>query len=93
MKITPIAVALLSLALTGCFGAQTKRDRMLVGAGIGAASGAVIGTAVGSGLGGATVAGAAIGAIGGTIIGSMQGATAQCVVRDQNGTPHRVACP
>ncbi|NVK33080.1 MAG: bacteriocin [Rhodobacteraceae bacterium] len=90
---TPIIVVALSLALSGCFGAQTKRDRMLVGAGIGAATGAAIGTAVGSGLGGTTVAGAVIGGIGGGIIGSMRGATAACVVRDQHGTPHRVACP
>ncbi len=53
-----IALLLLTLLLAGCVNTESQRDRMLIGAGLGAATGATIGAAAGS-TGGAAFAGAA----------------------------------
>lgn len=58
------AVLVSALALTGC-GTSTG-DRMLSGAGLGAAGGAIIGAATGN-----VVGGAAIGAVSGAAIGGL----------------------
>lgn len=58
-------IAALALALGGC--GQSTSDRLLSGAGLGAAGGAVIGAATG----GNPLAGAAIGAVGGAAVGAL----------------------
>ncbi|MBO9419972.1 MULTISPECIES: bacteriocin [Stappiaceae] len=87
------AIALLSLTLllAGCANTESQRDRMLIGAGLGAATGATIGAAAGS-TGGAAFAGAALGAIGGGLIGVVT-SPRNCVARDPEGTPYTVPCP
>ncbi|EEE46502.2 hypothetical protein [Roseibium alexandrii] len=87
------AIALLSLTLllAGCVNTESQRDRMLIGAGLGAATGATIGAAAGS-TGGAALAGAALGAIGGGLIGVVT-SPRNCIARDTEGTPYTVPCP
>lgn len=79
-----------TLLLAGCQ-ADSKRDRALVGGGLGAATGAVIGAAAGTGAA-PVLAGAAIGAAGGALIGAAT-TPKNCIAHDQNGRPYRVACP
>lgn len=87
-----LSVALLAAFLCGCVAnTESQRDRMLIGAGLGAASGAIVGGAVGSGAG-ATLAGATIGALGGGIIGVMT-TPRNCIARDEQGVPYKVRCP
>lgn len=60
-----LPIAALTLVLGGC--GQSTGDRLLSGAGLGAAGGAVIGAATG----GNPLAGAAIGAVGGAAVGAL----------------------
>jgi uncharacterized protein YcfJ len=86
-----LAIISLTVVLAGCMNTQSQRDRVLIGAGLGAATGATIGAAAGSTAGVALV-GATIGAIGGGMIGAVT-APNTCIARDQNGTPYKVQCP
>jgi len=86
-----IAVTAAALLLAGCVNTESQRDRMLIGAGLGAATGATIGAVAGSTVN-ATLAGAALGAVGGGLIGVVT-TPRNCIARDQNGTPYKVRCP
>lgn len=86
-----LAAATAALLLAGCVNTESQRDRMLIGAGLGAATGATIGAVAGSTVN-ATFAGAALGALGGGIIGVVT-TPRNCIARDQDGTPYKVRCP
>lgn len=86
-----LAVAALAFLLAGCVNTESQRDRMLIGAGLGAATGATIGAVAGSTVN-ATLAGAALGAVGGGLIGVVT-TPRNCIAHDQNGTPYKVRCP
>jgi len=86
-----LAVAALAFLLAGCANTESQRDRMLIGAGLGAATGATIGAVAGSTVN-ATIAGAALGAVGGGLIGVVT-TPRNCIAHDQNGTPYKVRCP
>ncbi len=84
-----LVLAALALVVAGCQ-ADSRRDRTLVGAGLGGATGAIVGAAAGSGAA-PVLAGAAIGAAGGAIIGAAT-TPKNCIAHDRNGRPYRVAC-
>ncbi|WP_305983891.1 hypothetical protein [Roseibium sp. MMSF_3544] len=86
-----LAMAALALVLTGCANTESQRDRMLIGAGLGAATGATIGAVAGSTVN-ATIAGAALGAVGGGLVGVVT-TPRNCIAHDLNGTPYKVRCP
>lgn len=86
-----IAATLLAAVLAGCANTESQRDRMLIGAGLGAATGATIGAVAGSTVN-ATLAGAALGAVGGGLIGVVT-TPRNCIAHDQDGTPYKVRCP
>ncbi|PVB61707.1 hypothetical protein [Labrenzia sp. 011] len=86
-----LAVTALLLLLTGCANTESQRDRMLIGAGLGAATGATIGAVAGSTVN-ATLAGAALGAIGGGLVGVVT-TPRNCIAQDEYGTPYKVRCP
>ncbi|MFB9176305.1 hypothetical protein [Roseibium salinum] len=86
-----MTAAVLAMLLAGCTNTESQRDRMLIGAGLGAATGATIGAVAGSTVN-ATLAGAALGAVGGGLIGVVT-SPRSCIARDLDGTPYRVRCP
>ena len=86
-----LAAASLAIVLTGCANTESQRDRMLIGAGLGAATGATIGAVAGSTVN-ATLAGAALGAVGGGLIGVVP-TPRNCIATDEQGTPYKVRCP
>lgn len=86
-----LAATALALLLAGCVNTESQRDRMLIGAGLGAATGATIGAVAGSTVN-ATIAGAALGAVGGGLVGIVT-TPRNCIAHDQNGTPYKVRCP
>ncbi|WP_428640935.1 hypothetical protein [Roseibium sp.] len=86
-----LTAAALALLLAGCVNTESQRDRMLIGAGLGAATGATIGAVAGSTVN-ATLAGAALGAIGGGLVGVVT-TPRNCIARDLDGTPYKVRCP
>lgn len=86
-----LAIVSLSILLAGCVNTDSQRDRMLIGAGMGAATGATIGAVAGGTIGN-TLAGAALGAIGGGLVGVVT-TPRNCIARDQDGTPYKVRCP
>ncbi|WP_269581037.1 glycine zipper domain-containing protein [Roseibium sp. Sym1] len=85
------AATLLAVFLAGCANTESQRDRMLIGAGLGAATGATIGAVAGSTVN-ATLAGAALGAVGGGLIGVVT-TPRNCIAHDEYGTPYKVRCP
>ncbi|POF28618.1 glycine zipper domain-containing protein [Roseibium marinum] len=86
-----LAATALVLLLSGCVNTESQRDRMLIGAGLGAATGATIGAVAGSTVN-ASLAGAALGAIGGGLIGVVT-TPRNCIAQDEYGTPYKVRCP
>ena len=82
-----ITIALLTL---GACSEYNRRDRALVGGGLGAATGAVIGAAAGGGAG-AAVAGAGIGAVAGGLVG-VATTPRRCVGYDQYGRAYYYRC-
>jgi osmotically inducible lipoprotein OsmB len=86
-----LAAAAAALLLASCNSTESQRDRMLIGAGLSAATGATIGAVAGSSVG-SSLAGAAIGAVGGGLIGVIT-APQNCIAYDQDGTPYKVRCP
>ena len=86
-----LVLGALAVLLGGCVNTESQRDRMLIGAGLGAATGATIGAVAGSTVN-ATVAGAALGAVGGGLIGVVT-TPRNCIAHNQNGTPYKVRCP
>jgi hypothetical protein len=76
MRFKFVATAAMAVVLAGC--GTTSGDRMVSGAGLGAAGGAIIGA-----MAGAPGTGAALGAIGGAVIG---GVTDPCDL--DLGTPY-----
>ena len=86
-----LAAASLAIVLTGCANTESQRDRMLIGAGLSAATGATIGAVAGSTVN-ATLAGAALGAVGGGLIGVVT-TPRNCIATDEQGTPYKVRCP
>lgn len=86
-----LIVCLAAGLLCGCVNSDSQRDRVIVGAGLGAATGMTVGAVAGSSVG-ASFAGATIGAIGGGIIGAVTTPT-NCVSHDQYGNTIKVRCP
>ncbi|MCV0425081.1 MAG: hypothetical protein K5905_06395 [Roseibium sp.] len=86
-----LAATALALLLAGCANTESQRDRMLIGAGLGAATGATIGAVAGSTVN-ASIAGAALGAIGGGLVGVVT-TPRNCIAHDEYGTPYKVRCP
>ncbi|TYC48670.1 hypothetical protein FMN50_26820 [Rhodobacterales bacterium] len=86
-----LAAAAAAMLLTGCANTESQRDRMLIGAGLGAATGATLGAVAGSTVN-ATLAGAALGAIGGGLVGVVT-TPRNCIAHDLEGTPYKVRCP
>jgi uncharacterized protein YcfJ len=85
-----LVLAVAAVALAGC-NSDSRSDRTLGGAAIGAGTGALIGAATGGGAN-AALTGAAIGGVAGAVVGNAT-TPRRCWARDGYGRRYRVACP
>ena len=85
-----LVLAVAAVALAGC-SSDSRTDRTLGGAAIGAGTGALIGAATGGGAN-AALTGAAIGGVAGAVVGNAT-TPKNCVARDAYGRRYYVACP
>ncbi len=85
-----LVLAVAAVALAGC-NSDSRTDRTIGGAALGAGAGALIGAAAG-GTGRAAATGALIGGATGAVVGNAT-TPRNCVAYDDYGRRYRVACP